>query len=68
MFQNNSTYFFCKPNIPRGLEAKILQQQSIQFSLKGKLQNSVEQAYSEALKTADKDNLIFIVESTFVIV
>lgn len=37
MFQNNSTYFFCKPNIPRGLEAKKLQQNFIQFVLKKKL-------------------------------
>lgn len=38
MFQNNSTYFFCKPNIPRGLEAKKLQQNFIQFVLKKSLQ------------------------------
>ena len=36
LFPKEAVYYFCKPDIPRGLEAKILQQQSIQFGLKGK--------------------------------
>jgi len=67
MFPKSATYYFCKPDIPRGLEAKILQQQSIQFGLKGKVYNSVQEAYKNALKTANKEDLIFIGGSTFVV-
>ena len=35
LFPKNAIYYFCKPNIPRGLEAAILAQKAAQFGLDG---------------------------------
>jgi dihydrofolate synthase/folylpolyglutamate synthase len=67
MFPKEATYYFCKPDIPRGLEATLLQKQCAKFSLKGQIYSSVKEAYNTALKSAAKDDLIFIGGSTFVV-
>jgi dihydrofolate synthase / folylpolyglutamate synthase len=33
LFPKNANYFFCKPNVPRGLEASILQEKALSFGL-----------------------------------
>ncbi|UMB54027.1 bifunctional folylpolyglutamate synthase/dihydrofolate synthase [Lutibacter sp. A64] len=67
MFPKNATYYFCKPDIPRGLDAEKLQLQCTSFGLKGKKYSSVQVAYKEALKKASDNDLIFIGGSTFVV-
>jgi dihydrofolate synthase / folylpolyglutamate synthase len=67
MFPKEATYYFCKPDIPRGLEATLLQKQCAKFSLKGQIYSSVKEAYNTALKSAAKDDLIFVGGSTFVV-
>jgi dihydrofolate synthase/folylpolyglutamate synthase len=67
LFPKNAVYYFCKPNIPRGLDAKILQEKSADFSLRGAVFNSVSEAYHSALKSAKNTDLIFIGGSTFVV-
>ena len=67
LFPKNATYYFCKPNIPRGLEAKELQQNAIQFQLKGEVYLSVIEAYQVALDKAKNDDLVFVGGSTFVV-
>jgi len=67
MFPKSATYYFCKPEIPRGLDALELQQKCIPFGLKGKTYDSVQHAYNKALKTAKKEDLIFVGGSTFVV-
>ncbi len=67
LFPKNATYYFSKPNIPRGLDALILQQKAAEFNLKGKVFNSVSSAYEEALKNASKNDFIYIGGSTFVV-
>ena len=67
LFPKNAHYYFCKPNIPRGLAAEILQQKCEEFDLKGKTYSSVNEAYSEALKSASEKDFIFIGGSTFVV-
>jgi dihydrofolate synthase / folylpolyglutamate synthase len=67
LFPKNATYYFCKPNIPRGLNAEILKEKSTIFKLKGKVYNSVSNAYEEAKKYAHKDDFIYIGGSTFVV-
>lgn len=67
MFPKNATYYFCKPDIPRGLDAAELQQKCIPFNLKGTVYSSVQEAYKKALNTAQKNDLIFIGGSTFVV-
>ena len=67
MFPKEARYYFCKPDIPRGLEAKELQQKCILFGLKGTVYSSVHEAYKAALTNAQKNDLIFIGGSTFVV-
>ena len=67
LFPKNAHYYFCKPNIPRGLDAEILQQKAADFQLNGKVYNSVSNAYQEALKKSDKNDFIYIGGSTFVV-
>ena len=37
LFPKNAKYYFCKPNVPRGLDAEILKQKIIKEKAKGKL-------------------------------
>ena len=67
LFPKNAHYYFCKPNIPRGLDAEILQQKAADFQLNGKVYNSVSNAYQDALKKSDKNDFIYIGGSTFVV-
>lgn len=62
-----AVYYFCKANIPRGLDAKILQKSAQQFELHGKIYASVKRAYSAAKKTAQKKDLVFVGGSTFTV-
>jgi len=67
LFPKKAKYFFCKPNVPRGLEANVLQKQASNFELFGEAFDSVSDAYHAALKEADIDDLIYIGGSTFVV-
>jgi len=67
LFTKNAIYYFCKPNIPRGLDASILAQKALEFGLHGKVYNSVSEAYQSALRSATKSDFIYIGGSTFVV-
>jgi dihydrofolate synthase/folylpolyglutamate synthase len=67
LFPKNATYYFCRPNIPRGLDAILLQEKALQFSLIGKTYDSVTEAYTEAQNNSTKDDFIYIGGSTFVV-
>lgn len=67
LFPKNAIYYFCSPNILRGLDATILEQKTAEFGLKGKVYNSVSEAYQIALQTAAKSDFIYIGGSTFVV-
>jgi len=67
LFPKKAIYYFCKPNIPRGLDVLILKQKATNFDLKGKVYNSVSEAYQKALKNAEITDFIYIGGSTFVV-
>jgi len=67
LFPKKAIYYFCKPNIPRGLDATMLQQKASRFNLQGKDYKSVNEAYNAALKNAKKEDLIFVGGSNFVV-
>ena len=67
LFPKNAIYYFCKPNIPRGLEAVLLSQKALGFGLYGKVYNSVSEAYLNALRSTTESDLIYIGGSTFVV-
>ncbi len=60
-------YYFCKPNIMRGLDAFILQQQADNYGLQGEVIPEVLTAYQTAQRRATEDDVIFIGGSTFVV-
>jgi len=67
LFPKNAIYYFCKPNMPRGLDAKILEQKSQEFGLTGKVYNSVSEAYTSAKENALITDFIYIGGSNFVV-
>ena len=67
LFPIDATYYFCKPNIPRGLDEKILIQEAAKFHLEGNAYSSIKVAYETALNNANEEDLIFIGGSTFVV-
>lgn len=67
LFPKNAQYFFCKPNVPRGLDEKILQKKAAEFDLKGEVCNSFSMAYEAALAVSSEKDFIYIGGSTFVV-
>ncbi len=67
LFPKKATYYFCKPEIPRGLNAENLKDKAVQFQLFGKVYNSVSEAYKSAMKSASKQDFIYVGGSTFVV-
>jgi dihydrofolate synthase/folylpolyglutamate synthase len=63
----SATYYFCKANIPRGLDVSELLKKAEKFGLKGDKYASVQEAFLAARKAAQPDDLIFIGGSTFVV-
>ena len=62
-----ATYYFCKPDIPRGLDAEKLRDEAASQGLTGAAYKSVSTAYDEALLQAEADDVIYIGGSTFVV-
>ena len=67
LFPKNAIYYFCKPNIPRGLDASILAQKASLYGLNGKIYNSVSVAYAQAKQNAQSSDFIYVGGSTFVV-
>ena len=67
LFPANAIYYFCKPDVPRGLNAKTLENKASSFGLFGEVYLSVKMAYRNALKNANENDVIFIGGSTFTV-
>lgn len=67
LFPKNAIYYFCKPKVQRGLEAKILKQKASQYKLNGNTYNSVSIAYKNTIAKSEAKDLIYIGGSTFVV-
>jgi dihydrofolate synthase/folylpolyglutamate synthase len=67
LFPSDAIYYFCKPNISRGLDAAILQEEARKNDLLGDTHPSVADAYNKALQTATMSDFIYIGGSTFVV-
>ena len=67
LFPKSAIYYFCKPNLPRGLEATILAKKAAEFELTGETYNSVSAAYKSAQELATANDFIYIGGSTFVV-
>lgn len=60
-------YFFAKPTIFRGLDAKVLAEKAKAFGLDGEVYDSIPEAYAKARSEAGVEDLIYIGGSTFVV-
>lgn len=67
LLPRNATYYFCKPDIPRGMDANKLKSILNKEGLKGETYNSVNEAYKTALKHAGLNDFVFVGGSTFVV-
>ncbi|MEQ3499748.1 folylpolyglutamate synthase/dihydrofolate synthase family protein [Tenacibaculum sp. SSH1-16] len=67
MFPEKAKYYFCKPNIPRGLPVDKLKKQASEFGLMGEVFCSVSQSLEKAKVNASKEDMIYVGGSTFVV-
>ena len=67
LFPKNATYYFCRPNIPRGLEAATLKNTAAKFGLLGHVYSSVKEALEKAKEKASNKDIVFVGGSTFVV-
>lgn len=67
LLPKEATYYFCSPDLERAKPAEELAKEATEFGLKGKVYSSVKEALENAVKSAEKEDLIFIGGSTFVV-
>ena len=67
LFPADAIYYFCKPDVPRGLNVKTLENKALPFGLFGEIYLSVKMAYKNALNIADENDVIYIGGSTFTV-
>lgn len=67
LFPKNATYYFCKPNISRGLNTEILLEKAKKYNLNGRCYATVMAAYKAVNEQASKADLIFVGGSTFTV-
>ncbi|RWX02624.1 bifunctional folylpolyglutamate synthase/dihydrofolate synthase [Flavobacterium cerinum] len=67
LLPKNALFYFCRPNLSRGLDALVLQTAAKEFGLIGQVYNSVSEAYESALKASADNDFIYVGGSTFVV-
>ncbi|WP_243392570.1 bifunctional folylpolyglutamate synthase/dihydrofolate synthase [Solitalea longa] len=67
LMPQNACYYFCKADLPRGMDATELMKMAEPFGLKGEVYPSVNEALTAAKKNVTADDLIFVGGSTFVV-
>ncbi|KIA90815.1 dihydrofolate synthase [Pedobacter kyungheensis] len=67
LLPKNAAYYFCKPDLERGLAANELAEQAAGFGLKGNTYSSVAEAKAMAIQSAGLKDLVYIGGSTFVV-
>jgi dihydrofolate synthase / folylpolyglutamate synthase len=67
MLPRHAIYYFCKADIPRGMPAEDVADKAFEFGLRGKVYDSVRDAYFSALNAARTNDLVFVGGSTFVV-
>lgn len=67
LFPKDASYYFCSPDVLRGLDAKLLRTAAARIGLKGRTYPSVKAAYNAALNATKNDDIVFVGGSTFVV-
>ncbi|MEN9639874.1 MAG: hypothetical protein RLZZ262_1743 [Bacteroidota bacterium] len=63
----NAIYYFCKAQIPRGMEASILRTHANKLGLNGAVYTSIQEAFQAAQNAASQDDMIFVGGSIFTV-
>lgn len=67
LLPKDAIYYFCKANIPRGLDAQELQQVASNYDLAGQAYTSVPAAFEAAQAAADLEDCVFVGGSIFTV-
>ena len=67
LFPKKATYYFCKPNISRGLNEDVLKEEFHKKGYYGNSYKSVNEAFKIALNNSKSSDLIYVGGSTFVV-
>jgi len=67
LLPKDAIYYFTQANIPRALNAKILQKKAEKYNLKGEIYLKTKSAFNIAKQNAEKHDLILIGGSTFIV-
>lgn len=67
LLPREANFYFCCPNIPRGMPATELKEKAAEYQLVGESYNSVSDAYAASLKVAGKSDVIYVGGSTFTV-
>jgi dihydrofolate synthase/folylpolyglutamate synthase len=67
LLPKSAIYYFCKADIPRGLDASELRINAKEFGLEGLVYGSVKEALQAARLKANANDLVFVGGSTFIV-
>lgn len=67
LFPKEATYYFCRPDLPRGLDEKVLHEKAQQQELSGRHYPSVAAALEAAKAAAATEDLVLVTGSAFVV-
>lgn len=67
LLPHNAEYYFCKADIPRGLDANILAEKAFELGLRGQVFESVSHAYRSAMNNARFGDVVFVGGSNFTV-
>ncbi|MBC6998494.1 folylpolyglutamate synthase/dihydrofolate synthase family protein [Cytophaga sp. FL35] len=67
LLPKNATYYWCRPNLERGLPVDELFTQSLNYNLNGKKFLSVEDAFNDAVSSAKNIDFVYVGGSTFTV-
>ncbi len=67
LLPKDASYYFCKADIPRAMDEKVLAGKAAEFGLSFETFSSVSEAYEASRRAAGPDDFIFIGGSTFVV-
>lgn len=67
LLPKKARYYFCRPNVQRGLDVSVLQKEGLVLGLNCNENESVLSAITAAKNAANKTDLIYIGGSTFVV-
>ena len=67
LFPKDATYYFCRPDIPRGMNVDVLMGWFSKAGINGTAYESCMDALQAAKVAASPDDLIYVGGSTFVV-